>query len=264
MKTLRKFLVEFRALWHLTLEYRIAVFIWMFAMILPLIMLAGWLSIAESGPVGRFRREDFIAYYFASLFVRNLTGIWVIWEQDHDIRQGRLSFRLLKPMNPIIHYMAFGLASKPIRVGILVPVVIAVSLFIPGVQFVANPLHVALFIPALFGAWAIGFLIQYTIGLLGFWMTQSLSLHDAWFALFSLLSGYLIPLDLFPPGIRNVLFVTPFRYILSFPVEIFTRQLSTAQILQGLAVQAMWVIVFYGVYRFVWSRGLRRYSAVGA
>jgi len=125
-------------------------------------------------------------------------------------------------------------------------------------------LQLALFVPAIFGAWAIAFLIQYTTGLLGFWITQSLSLHDAWFAVFSLLSGYLIPLDLFPPRMRDVLFVTPFRYMLSFPVEIFTKQLNIGQIIQGLAVQWMWLVVFYALYRFVWARGLKRYSAVGA
>lgn len=264
MTALRKFLAEFKASWHLTLEYRIAVFIWIFAMILPLIMLAGWLSIAESGPVGRFGREDFIAYYIASLFVRNLTGTWVIWEQDRDIRQGRLSFKLLKPMNPIIHYVAFGLASKPIRIGILIPVVIAIPFLIRGIEFVTNPVQVVLFFAAIFGAWGLSFLIQYTTGLLGFWITQSLSLHDAWFAVFSLLSGYLIPLELFPPAIRDVLFITPFRYMLSFPVEIFTKQLTSAKIVQGLGIQWLWVVVFYAVYRIVWTRGLKRYSAIGA
>ncbi len=264
MKTLRKFVVEFKASWHLTLEYRIAVFIWIFAMTLPLIMLAGWLSIAEGGPVGRFGREDFIGYYIASLFVRNLTGIWIIWEQDRDIRQGRLSFKLLKPMNPIVHYIALGLGSKPIRVGVVIPVVLIVPLVVPGVRFVTDPLQLALFIPAVLGAWAIVFLIQYTTGLLAFWISQSLSIHDAWFAVFSLLSGYLIPLELFPPALRDLLYVTPFRYMLSFPVEIFTKQLDVARILQGLAVQWMWVAVFYTLYRIVWIRGLKRYSAVGA
>jgi ABC-2 type transport system permease protein len=233
-------------------------------MVLPLIMLAGWLSIAENGPVGRFGRADFITYYIASLLVRNLTGIWIIWEQDRDIRQGRLSFRLLKPMNPIVHYIALGLGSKPIRVGILVPVVLATPSLIPGVTFVTEPAKILLLVPAVFGAWAIAFLIQYTTGLLGFWITQSLSLHDAWFAVFSLLSGYLIPLELFPPAMKNALYWTPFRYMLSFPVEILTKQLNVAQIVQGLAVQWAWLVVFYCLYRLVWSCGLKRYSAVGA
>src|SRR5688572_23188472 len=206
----------------------------MFSMTLPLIMLAGWLSIAEGGPVGRFGREEFIAYYIGALLARNLTGVWIIWEQDRDIRQGRLSFKLLKPMNPIIHYVALALGSKPIRVGMLIPVVIALPFLFPGVRFVTDPLQFMLFVLAIVGAWAIVFLIQYTTGLLGFWITQSLSVHDAWFAVFSLLSGYLIPLELFPPFMQDVLYVTPFRYLLSFPVEIFTRQLSNGQIFQGL------------------------------
>ena len=264
MKALRKFVVEYKASWHLTIEYRIAVFIWMFAMVLPLVMLAAWLSIAEGGPVGRFGREQFIAYYVAALLVRNLTGTWIIWEQDRDIRQGQLSFKLLKPMNPIIHYIALALGSKPIRSGMLIPFVIAVPYLFTGVEFAATPFLLVSFLVAVVGAWAIGFLIQYTTGLLGFWISQATNLHDVWFAVFSLCSGYLIPLYLFPPALRNALYLTPFRYMLSFPVEIFTKQLGPVQIAQGLAMQWIWAGVFFALYRFVWARGLKQYSAVGA
>jgi ABC-2 type transport system permease protein len=264
VKALGKFVVEYKASWHLTLEYRIAVFIWMFAMVLPLVMLAAWLSIAEGGPVGRFGREQFIAYYVAALLVRNLTGTWIIWEQDRDIRQGQLSFKLLKPMNPVIHYIALALGSKPIRCGMLIPFVIAVPYLFPGVEFASAPFLLVSFVVAVVGAWAIGFLIQYTMGLLGFWISQATNLHDVWFAVFSLCSGYLIPLDLFPPALRNVLYASPFRYMLSFPVEIFTKQLGPMQILPGLAMQWIWAGVFFALYRFVWARGLKQYSAVGS
>src|SRR5262245_18830905 len=193
-------------------------------MVLPLVMLAAWLSIAENGRVGRFGKEGFIAYYMAALFVRNMTATWIIWEQDRDIRQGQLSFKLLKPMNPIVHYIALTLASKPIRAGILIPLLIAMPFLVPGVEFATHPLLLASFVLSMAGAWSMLFLIQYTTGLLGFWITQSVALNDVWFAIFSLCSGYLIPLDLFPPGLRDLLYVSPFRYMMSFPIEIFTKQ----------------------------------------
>ncbi|MBI4474986.1 MAG: ABC-2 family transporter protein [Acidobacteria bacterium] len=264
MKTLHKFAAELRAAWYLAIEYRITVLLWAVVTVLPLIMLAAWLSIAEGGPVGRFGRAEFIAYYMAALLVRNLTGVWVIWELDWDIRHGHLSFKLLKPMNPIFHYMALSWGSKPIRAGFLLPFLAAVLIYIPGNQFSLDPLTVILFAISIIGAWFLLFSVQYIIGLLAFWITQSLSLHDVWFAIFSLFSGYLIPIELFPPLLGDLVHASPFRYMLSFSAEIITGQLTFAQTLEGFAFQGIWCAAFFLTYRIVWVRGLKHYSAVGA
>jgi ABC-2 type transport system permease protein len=235
---MRKFIAEFRACWNLIIEYRIMVVIWMLTIVLPLIMLAAWLSIAEKGPVGSYDRMTFISYYLAALVVRNMTGMWFIWEMDSEMRLGSLSFRLLKPMDPLVHYFAYACSSKPFRVLILVT--------------------------SLAGALLILFLMQYTIGLTGFWITRSLSINDAWFFTYSLASGYLVPLDLFPPVVRDILWFLPFRYTMSFPVELLMGRLKVAEILMGIAIQWAWVAALYALNRWVWNRGLRRYSAVGA
>jgi len=261
---MRKYFAEFRACWNLVIEYRLQVFIWILTIVLPLIMLAVWLSIAEGGPVAGYDRTRFIAYYLAALIVRNMTGMWFIWEMDSDMRLGNLSFRLLKPMNPIVHYMAIATSSRPIRLLILIPMAIVAVSWVPGLNWATDPLSLLLFVLSLVGAWSILFLMQYTIGLTAFWITRPLSVNDAWFFLYSLTSGYLMPLDLFPPAIRVVLDYLPFRYTMSFPVAILTNRVEGLAILQGIAMQWIWVLAIYGVYRLVWKRGLRRYSAVGA
>src|SRR5262249_9832264 len=134
MRLARQFVAEYRAAWHLAIEYRIAIFIWMLSMVLPLVMLSGWLSIAEGGPVGRFGRIDFIEYYVAAILVRNLTGVWIIWDLDSDIRQGEMSFKLLKPLNPIIHYIAQSLSAKPMRLLVIIPLIVGVQYFNPAVH----------------------------------------------------------------------------------------------------------------------------------
>lgn len=261
---MRKFLAEFRACWNLVIEYRLQVFIWILTIVLPLIMLAVWLSVAEGGPVAGYDRNRFIAYYLAALIVRNMTGMWFIWDMDSEMRLGALSFRLLKPMNPIVHYMAMAVSSRPIRLLILVPMSIAAVSWIPELNWATDFASLLLFVASLAGAWMILFLMQYTIGLTGFWITRTIGLNDAWFFTYSLTSGYLVPLDLFPPVVREVLAYLPFRYTMSFPVEILTGRVAGVAILQGIAMQWIWAAAIYVVYQWVWKRGLRRYSAVGA
>jgi ABC-2 type transport system permease protein len=261
---MRKFLAEFRAMWNLIIEYRVMVVIWMLTIVLPLIMLAAWLSIAEKGPVGSYDRMTFISYYLAALVVRNMTGMWFIWEMDSDMRLGTLSFRLLKPMDPVVHYFAYACSSKPFRVVILGPASLVALLVFPDLKWNVDPLNLLLFVASLAGALLILFLMQYTIGLTGFWITRSLSINDAWFFTYSLASGYLVQLDMLPPVVRDLLWVLPFRYTMSFPVDLLMGRLALGEILQGIGIQWVWVGAMFGLYRWVWRRGLRQYSAVGA
>jgi ABC-2 type transport system permease protein len=261
---LKQFWAAYKNAWHLALEYRIAIIIWMFSMVIPLVMLAGWLSLAEDGPVGRFGRIEFIQYYLAAILVRNLSGVWIIWELDADIRKGEMSFKLLKPMDPMIYYVAHSLSAKPLRLAMLVPIIATVMWFVPGVGFNLSPLNLLFFAAAVLGTWAILFVIQYANGLLSFWITQSLGINDMWFGVFAIFSGYLIPYDLFPPLLRDVLYALPFRYMMSFPIEIITGQLNFPAMLRGLALEWMWVAIFFAGCRLLWRRGIRQYSAVGA
>ena len=55
----------------------------------------------------------------------------------------------------------------------------------------------------------------------------------------------------------------PFPYLLFFPVNIYLGRVTSAELWQGLLVQACWVAAAYVLARLVWGRGIRKYSAVG-
>ena len=55
-----------------------------------------------------------------------------------------------------------------------------------------------------------------------------------------------------------------FRLWASFPAELLLGRLTPEQAAQNLAQQAIWIVVFFGLFRLVWQRGMKRYSAVGA
>jgi len=253
-----------RANWGLVLEYRASMVIWMLTNILPLLMLAVWLSLAEEGPVGPYGPGEFVSYYLGVLLVRQFTTVWVVWDLDRQIRLGELSPKLLRPFNPLHEHISFNLADKLFRVPIVIPLILTVACLVPGVRYALTPLTVLAFVLALAGAWGIRFMSQYAFGLLSFWISQGLALNDLWFAGFMLLGGLIAPLDLFPPAISQMVQLLPFRFMLSFPVEIVLGRLTLAEILGGLGVQALWLVVFVGVSWGLWKRGLRQYSAVGA
>jgi len=77
------------------------------------------------------------------------------------------------------------------------------------------------------------------------------------------LSGYLIPVELFPPVVRSAVEVLPFRYQIGFPVEVLTSAHDTRTALILLARQWTWVAISFFLVGVLWRRGLRRFAAYG-
>ncbi len=243
--------------------YRAEFLVWILSTNMPLVMLALWTAVAREAPVGRFGQRDFVAYYLAALVVRQLTGAWVVWELNSEIRQGTLAFKLLRPVHPLLVYACGNVAALPVRLLIAVPVALILLFSVAGENVTRDPLFLALFPATVFAAWLISFLAMSIVGALAFWFESATSLFDVWFGLYGIFGGYLVPLELYPHWVGAVSRWLPFRYMLAFPVELVTGQLSRAEAAGALLVQWGFVALLLAAARTVWRLGVRRFSSVG-
>jgi len=250
-----------------TVAYRAEFLVWMLTTTLPLVMLALWSSVARESATGEFNgysSSEFVAYYLANLIVRNLTGTWVGWQISEEIRTGTMAMRLLRPMPPAIALAMSHLAAVPFRSLIALPIAIALLASSGASALSTNPAQLALALPSIALAWFISFTIMFMIGSLAFFFTKAMALMNLYFGLFSLLSGYLLPLDLLPGPIAAVAAYSPFRFMLSAPVELLTKDLGFAAGALLLGKQAVWAVGMLVIATFVWRRGVKRFEAVGS
>ncbi|RPI57634.1 MAG: hypothetical protein EHM56_03365, partial [Chloroflexi bacterium] len=119
------------------------------------------------------------------------------------------------------------------------------------------------FLPALVLAWALRFLWGYWLALLSFWASRADALLSLQESLVFLLGGQVAPIVLLPGGMQQLAAALPFRYMLSFPVEILAGQVQGSEIWTGLAMQGAWLLLALGLCLGLWRAGLRRYGAVG-
>jgi len=243
--------------------YRAEFVVWLLSTNMPLVMLALWTAVAREAPVGRFGQKDFVAYYLAALVVRLLTGAWVVWELNHEIKQGTLAFKLLRPIHPLLGYACQNVAAVPVRLIVALPVTLILLFTAAGTNVTRDPLLLALFPFTIFGAWVITFLAMSVIAALAFWVDSATSVAQVWFGLFTILSGYLLPLELFPPWFGAAARWLPFRYMLAFPVETVLGLATRREALLELGVQWLFVAGLALAARAAWRAGLRRYSAFG-
>jgi ABC-2 type transport system permease protein len=94
-------------------------------------------------------------------------------------------------------------------------------------------------------------------------MDSSVKLMDVWLAGFFVFSGYLFPLDLFPPWLREATAWLPFRYQLGLPVELATGVHEAPAALALLGRQYAWALALGLVATGLWRVGVRRFQAFG-
>lgn len=244
-------------------SYRAELLVWLLSTTMPLVMLALWSAVAAEAPVGRFGQRDFVAYFLATLVVRLLTGAWVIWELNMEIRQGTLAFRLLRPLHPLVAYASENVAAMPLRIVLALPIAVTLLWTVGGGHLTRDPVLLAVLPLALFGAWLITFLAMAIIGSLAFFIDSAGAIFEVWLGLFGILSGYLVPLELYPAWLGAAARFLPFRYMLGFPVEMIVGMTPRADALRELAVQWTFVVVLFLGTRAAWRVGLRRFAAFG-
>jgi ABC-2 type transport system permease protein len=242
--------------------YRSEFLVWALTTNMPLVMLALWSEVAREAPVGNFGEKDFVAYFLATLVVRILTGSWVVWEMNTEIRQGDLSMRLLRPIHPFVHYATDNLSALPLRALLTLPVVILAFFLVRG-HVTTDAARVVIGIVGIFGAWAVVFSAMLLVGSLGLFWESSLALYDLWLGLFFIFSGYLMPLSFFPGWLHALSYWLPFRYTLAFPVEAILGLAPLREVLASLVIQWAYVAGLLALALLLWRRGLARYAAFG-
>jgi ABC-2 type transport system permease protein len=261
--TLRAFPTMLKVGFADAVAYRAEFLVWVLAYTMPVIMLSLWTAVAREAPVGRFDERGFRAYFMATLVVRLLSGSWVVWEMNMEVRQGTLQKRLLRPVHPLLSYLAENLAAIPMRLIVVFPIALA-SFFWVGSQAFSHDLLQLLLVPfAILGAFLLTFSAMAAIGTLSLFWESSIAVFDLWLGLYTVFSGYVMPLEFFPASVATLIGCLPFRPMLAFPVEALLGLITLRESLWDLTLQWLWILAFSWLAHWLWRTGMRRFSAYG-
>jgi ABC-2 type transport system permease protein len=243
----------FKRLWQVNWaeqwQYRANLLMYLlYWLVSPIIYLAVWTSIANSkGSVNGF------------------TSNIVIHTFGYKIQDGTLSGELIRPIHPMLtNALVNNVAFKALTIMGLTPIwFILFFLYKPDFSHVTMT-GILLSIPAMILGFLIGFLLSATITSLAFWTTRVYSIHEFYFALILLFSGQFVPLPLMPRIVQDIAGYLPFQLLIYYPIQLILGKLSNAQIIQGYVMASFWLVVAILLFNWVWRRGVKRFSAVGA
>lgn len=220
---------------------------------------------AGSEELAGFSRRQMIAYLLLIHVSRMFSSMPGLASGiSRDIRDGSLKKYLIQPLDMIGFLASYRAAHKTAYIATSALPYAGLFLVCSG-YFDGFPdaLTMVGYVAALLLGFLIGFLIEACLGLAGFWILEVTSLLWVIGTLNYFVSGQMIPLDLLPEFWSGLLKMLPFQYLAYFPAVVFLGKIRGWELVQGLAIEVVWVVLLFGVTRWLYARGLRRYSAFG-
>ena len=249
-----------------TVAYRAEFLVWVLTTTQPLIMMSFFASVARGGTFAGYTSQQFVAYYLSTLIVRQMTGNWVAWQIMEEVRMGNMAMRLLRPIHPFFAYAASHVAAIPFRSLVALPLAVILLMSSGASALSTDPVQLALLVPSIMLAWLVNFGMMFAMGACAFWVTQIFAVANFYFALYMLLSGYMMPLDVLAtkqPLVARIAYWTPFPSMVDAPIRLLIRHVSHIDALRLLGTQAAWAAACVALGIFVYRRGVRRFEAVG-
>ena len=245
-------------------EYRMELFFWMVATALPLIMMGLWVKAAASSDKFTMTPSEFARYYLALFLVRQMTIVWVIYHFEWHVITGRLSPLLLQPLNPLWRFFWLHISEQGARIPMVILTMLLMALAWPEAMWVPSVRAIVAALVAIVAAFALRFAIQYAFALASFWVERATALEKLFFVPYIYFSGVIAPLEEIPQAIRQIVLWTPFPYLMWYPARLLMGGQVEVSLWQVVGVMGAWMGLFVLLDCWLWWRGLRNYSAMGA
>ena len=212
-----------------------------------------------------YTRDSMIAYYLLTMISRAFSSMPGLASSiASDIRDGTVKKYLIQPIDMVSFLLVNRMAHKLVYYLVaLVP--FAFLFFVCRGFFVGWPdaWTLAAYLASLAMAFLLGFFLEATLGMIGFWFLEVNSLFFIYMLFNFFFSGHMFPLDLLPGVWQDLVRLMPLQYLAYFPAAVFLGKLSQAELIQGLWVQLAWVMFFFATARGAFHFGVRRYSGYG-
>lgn len=201
---------------------------------------------------------DMVQYTLTSMLFTQIRGGDNDFELAEMVRSGQLSNYLLRPVGVVEFVYIRGVAPKLMLAGGCLALGCTVGLF-----FGLSPLRMA----AGMGLALAGNVIHYQLGAAlatsAFLLEESYAVLMVKNLIVSLLSGELIPLNLFPAQLQWIWKSTPFYLYVFGPTQVASGRWSYSMFAGHLALACVWMLFGWMLIRVTWGAGIKRYSSIG-
>lgn len=180
-----------------------------------------WNTVSKENPssLGSWTRDTLISYAILSTLIkvsfgRNESLL------TNKIKTGDIVYDILKPYNFVLMYFSDSLGVSLFQLFARAIPLLLFSFFFFGLIPDVSLISIFKFVPVYFMSFLLFICFGFLISSLAFFFTEVFSFMILYSALVTLLSGSVIPTNLFPEYLQKIIFWTPFPYLYYFPTTV--------------------------------------------
>ncbi len=211
-----------------------------------------------------YDRSQIVTYVWVSQGLIATVGLWGDIGLADRIRTGDVVSDLLRPVPPVLSYLAtdLGRAGYAVLIRLIGPVVVG-ALSFP--MYWPHRLETwPLFAVSVVLATAVCFCCQYLVHATAYWLLDARGARLAWSLASTVLSGLLFPLSFLPAPVSALLWMaTPFPWLLQAPADVLVERHPTPGVVGLVAGQAAWATAVLLAAGWVQRRGEGRMVVQG-
>jgi len=218
-----------------------------------------------SSTVAGYSYGDMVAYYLLTQVSRAFSSMpGLATSIALQIRNGEIKKYLVQPVD-LISFLLLGRVAHKLVYYVVAAGPFALVFFLCRGYFPGWPdaLTFLAYLASLVMSFLIGFFLEATLGMVGFWFLEVSSLLFVYMLFSFFLSGHMFPIDMLPGYWATAVRALPFVYLAYFPAAVFLGKLQGADLAWGLALEVFWVLFFIVLCRLTFQLGVKRYSGFG-
>ena len=221
-----------------------------------------------SGTIAGYTYREMIAYYLLTQVSRAFSSMPGLASTIAlQIRNGEIKKYLVQPVD-LIGFLLLGRIAHKLVYYVVAAGPFALVFYLCRDYFDGWPdaTTILAFLASLVMSFLMGFFLEATLGLVGFWFLEVSSLLFIYMLFTFFFSGHMFPIDMLNalPGYWGAIVrAIPLQYLAYFPAAVFLGKIQGAELAWGLALQLFWTVFFIVLCRVTFYLGVRRYSGYG-
>lgn len=219
-----------------------------------------------SADIRGYSYNDMVAYFLLTMISRAFSSMPGLASGIAlQIRNGEIKKFLVQPVDLIGFLLLSRIAHKLVYYVIAILPFTLVFYLCRGFfsQGWPDATTMIAYIASLIMGFLLGYFLEASIGLIGFWFLEVSSLLFIYMLFSFFLSGHMFPLDMLPQPWNALVDLLPLKYLAYFQAAVFLGKVEGPELVKGLIVQAVWLVFFIVLARVMYWRGIKRYSGFG-
>lgn len=193
----------------------------------------------RGGDVAGFSLAEALTFVWASQSLLAVTAIWGWWEIAATIKTGDVVADLMKPFSFQGYWLSRDLGRAACQLLTRMVPTFLVGTLVYDLALPRSPVTWFALAPSVLLAVLVSFGWRFVLNVGTFWLLDTRGVHAIAVLTVNFFSGFLLPLSFFPPALRGVADLLPFRAIVMLPIEVLLGQRAVAS---ALGIQLFWAV----------------------